>query len=48
VLFLGLTKDVADRVVLNRPYRIKGELVAKSIISKKVFDRIKDRVTVRP
>ncbi len=43
---LRLTKDVADRVVANRPYRLKGELVAKNVIPKETFDLIKDRITV--
>jgi DNA uptake protein ComE-like DNA-binding protein len=48
VLFLGLSKDVADRIVSNRPYRLKGELVAKNLVPKETFDLIKDRVTVSP
>jgi DNA uptake protein ComE-like DNA-binding protein len=48
VLFLGLTKDMAERVVSNRPYRIKGELVAKNVVPKATFDVIKDRITVAP
>jgi DNA uptake protein ComE-like DNA-binding protein len=48
VLFLGVTKDVAERVVSNRPYRIKGELVAKNVMPKATFDVIKDRITVAP
>ena len=47
VLFLGLTKEQADRVVNNRPYRIKGELVAKSVIPKAKFDSIKGQITVK-
>jgi DNA uptake protein ComE-like DNA-binding protein len=43
---LRLTKDVADRVVANRPYRLKGELVAKNVIPKETFDLIKDRISV--
>ncbi|MGH7164425.1 MAG: helix-hairpin-helix domain-containing protein [Nitrospiraceae bacterium] len=43
---LRLTKDVADRVVANRPYRLKGELVAKNVIPKETFDLIRDRITV--
>jgi len=43
---LRLTKDVADRVVANRPYRLKGELVARNVIPKETFDLIKDRITV--
>ena len=29
LLSLGLTRDVAEEVVSNRPYRLRGELVAK-------------------
>jgi hypothetical protein len=43
-----VTKDVAERVVSNRPYRIKGELVAKNVMPKATFDVIKDRITVTP
>ncbi len=48
VLFLGLTKDVADKVVMNRPYRLKGELMAKNVLPRSTFDVIKDRVTAAP
>jgi DNA uptake protein ComE-like DNA-binding protein len=48
VLFLGLTRDVAERIVNNRPYRIKGELVAKNVVPKETFDMIKDRISVMP
>ena len=48
VLFLGLTKEVAERVATNRPYRLKGELVAKDVLPKATFDVIKDRITVSP
>ncbi|HLZ34538.1 MAG TPA: helix-hairpin-helix domain-containing protein [Nitrospira sp.] len=46
VLLLGLPKDVADRIVSNRPYKVKGELVAKNVVPKETFDMIKDRITV--
>jgi DNA uptake protein ComE-like DNA-binding protein len=46
VLFLGLKQDEADRIVNNRPYRVKGELVAKNVVSKETFDLIKDRISV--
>lgn len=46
VLFLGLSKEVAERVIANRPYRIKGEMVAKNVVPKTTFDAIKDRITV--
>lgn len=45
VLFLGLTKDMAEKVVANQPYRLKGELVAKKVVPKVVFDVIKDRIS---
>jgi DNA uptake protein ComE-like DNA-binding protein len=48
VLVLGLPKDVADRIVTNRPYRLKGELVAKNVVPKEVFDGIKERISVSP
>jgi hypothetical protein len=46
VLFLGLNREVAERVVANRPYRLKGELVAKNIMPKAVFDSIRDKISV--
>ncbi len=46
VLFLGLKQEEADRIVGNRPYRVKGELVAKNVVSKETFDLIKDRISV--
>ncbi|HET8720699.1 MAG TPA: hypothetical protein VFM24_01645 [Nitrospira sp.] len=48
VLLLGLTKDMADRIVSNRPYKVKGELVAKNVVPKETFDMIKDRISVSP
>ena len=46
VLFLGLKQEEADRIVSNRPYRVKGELVAKNVVPKEKFDLIKDRISV--
>jgi DNA uptake protein ComE-like DNA-binding protein len=48
VLTLGLSREVAEDVVSNRPYRLRGELVAKNIIPKATFDEIKDRITASP
>jgi len=48
VLLLGLSKDMADRIVNNRPYKVKGELVAKNLVPKETFDMIKDRISVNP
>ena len=48
ILFLGLKQEEADRIVSNRPYRVKGELVAKNVVPKETFDLIKDRISVSP
>jgi DNA uptake protein ComE-like DNA-binding protein len=48
VLVLGLSKELADRIVTNRPYRVKGELVAKNVVPKETFDMIKERISVSP
>jgi hypothetical protein len=39
---------MADRIVNNRPYKVKGELVAKNLVPKETFDMIKDRISVSP
>jgi len=46
VLILGVSQEEADRIVNNRPYRVKGELVAKNVVPKETFDTIKERITV--
>ncbi|BCA56207.1 conserved exported protein of unknown function [Nitrospira sp. KM1] len=48
VLVLGIPKDVAERIVSNRPYKVKGELVAKNVLPKETFDMIRERITVSP
>ncbi len=48
VLMLGLNREVAEDVVSNRPYRLRGELVAKNVLPKATFDEIKDRITASP
>jgi DNA uptake protein ComE-like DNA-binding protein len=48
VLTLGLSREVAEDVVSNRPYRLRGELVAKNVVPKATFDEIKDRITASP
>jgi DNA uptake protein ComE-like DNA-binding protein len=48
VLTLGLSRDMAEEVVSNRPYRLRGELVAKNVIPKATFDEIKGRITASP
>jgi DNA uptake protein ComE-like DNA-binding protein len=48
VLVLGISKEMADRIVMNRPYKVKGELVAKSVLPKETFDTIRERISVSP
>ena len=48
VLFLGLTRNMAEKVIANRPYRLRGELVAKKVVPRATFDVIKDRITAVP
>ena len=46
VLFLGIPKDVADKIVANRPYKVRGGLMR--VIPKATYDAIKDRISVTP
>jgi DNA uptake protein ComE-like DNA-binding protein len=47
-LALELAREDADRLVKNRPYKTKEELVTKAGIAKATVDKIKDRITVGP
>lgn len=46
VLFLGIPKDIADKIVANRPYKVRGGLMR--VIPKSTYDAIKDRISVTP
>jgi len=46
VLFLGITKDEAEKVVASRPYKVKQEILLKNALPKAKFDAIKDRISV--
>jgi hypothetical protein len=35
-------------VVANRPYKVRGELVAKNVLPQATYDVIKDRITLTP
>jgi DNA uptake protein ComE-like DNA-binding protein len=41
----GITKTDAERIVRNRPYRSKNELVTKRILSEETYDQIRDYLT---
>jgi DNA uptake protein ComE-like DNA-binding protein len=45
---LELAKEDSDRLVKNRPYKTKEELVTKAGIAKTTVDKIKDKITVGP
>lgn len=46
VLFLGITKEEAEKVVASRPYKVKQEIVLKNALPKARFDAIQDRISV--
>jgi DNA uptake protein ComE-like DNA-binding protein len=48
VLTLGLGKEDSQKLIKNRPYRAKDELVSKAGLAKTTFDRIKDKITITP
>ncbi len=41
----GITKTDAERIIRNRPYRSKSELVSKRILSETEYDQIRDYLT---
>lgn len=47
-LNLGLGKEDSDKLIRNRPYRTKEELVSKAGIPKATVDKIRDKITVGP
>ena len=42
----GLTGDDADRIIANRPYEKRRDLVRKNVLSEGKFDKIRDEVYV--
>jgi DNA uptake protein ComE-like DNA-binding protein len=45
---LELAKEDSDKLVKNRPYKTKEELVTKAGIAKATVDKIKDKIAVGP
>jgi DNA uptake protein ComE-like DNA-binding protein len=43
----GLGEADAKKIVENRPYRTKDELVQKKVISQATYDKIKDRILAK-
>ncbi|MGZ4814601.1 MAG: ComEA family DNA-binding protein [Terriglobales bacterium] len=44
---LGVTDQVADRIIAARPYENADQLVTKRAVTNAEYDRIKDKVTVK-
>ena len=43
----GIGEADAKKIVENRPYRTKDELVQKKVMSKATYDKIKDQVVAK-
>jgi hypothetical protein len=43
---LGLSPETQERLIENRPYRTKLELVSRMILSQDEYEAIKDRVSI--
>ena len=44
----GLTEALADRIIDNRPYRHRLDLVARMVVPSGVYQNIRDLVEVEP
>jgi competence protein ComEA len=43
----GIGKAYSKKIIDNRPYQSKNQLVSKGVLPKSVYDGIKDRVVAR-
>lgn len=43
---LGLDQETIERLIENRPYRSKLELISRMVIPETVFDTIRDKVAI--
>jgi hypothetical protein len=43
---LGVTSEAADRIIDNRPYRSKLELIERFVIPRADYDLIKSRISI--
>jgi len=44
----GIGPELAERVVRHRPYQKLDELIARKVLGRKEFARIKERIRVNP
>ncbi|MBV8411819.1 MAG: helix-hairpin-helix domain-containing protein [Alphaproteobacteria bacterium] len=44
----GIGEVRADAIIRARPFRMKGELVERRLIPESLYDKLSDKVTVRP
>jgi len=45
---LGINDELAERILDNRPYRSKFDLLNRLVISETVFSRVRSKVYVEP
>ena len=43
----GIGEADAKKIVENRPYKTKDELVQKKVVPKATYDRIKDQIVAK-
>jgi len=43
---LGLDAESVDRLIENRPYRNKAELLSRMVVPQEVYAAIKDKIAV--
>jgi len=43
----GMTETAAKRIIRNRPYRDKQELVTRGLLSRSSFEKVQDQITVK-
>ena len=47
IVAVGIDKVAAKKIVENRPYRNKTELVSKMVLTRDQYDKVKDAIIAR-
>ena len=47
IVAVGIDKAAAKKIVENRPYRNKTELVSKMLLTRDQYDKVKDAIIAR-